>query len=917
MNNLIIKELKDDVKYLGNLLGQIIREQEGEWLFDLEEKVRLTSISMNEKNYNELYSQLNELFADKDNDQLELLVRSFNTYFFLVNIAENVHRARKIKKYELAENEDRDSLQGLKNKINVQKKDADHFKDFLKQMFISPTITAHPTEAKRRTILEKGSRLFYFILELDKESLLTEKIKAEITSIWQTNDVRLQKITVIDEVKTGLFYLDSVFYNTIGNLYQKFIYTFKDILDANDDLSPIISLGSWIGGDRDGHPFVTPEVTKETITLHKKHILNLYDIEIESLISIISSSEFRLKDIDLLKESIDKDLKDYNSIYGVDSANKFIRSLGEVFRIKLSLIKEKINQTYNKLSDEKNKFIYSSSQDFYNDIAVIKETLLKNKGESIVLSYINPLLFKIKTFGFYFAKLDIRQHSEIINSTVGELFLKSEIIKSDWETISQDDKKNILMEEIVSKRPVFRLNGEYSLATTDLIETLKTITWGAKHIDKDIFENFVISMCRNEVDVLCVLFLFGEFDLYNPETKSLKLNIVPLFETIADLHNISGVLEALFNNPVYKEAIGWRNNFQEIMLGYSDSSKDGGILTSNWELYKAQNVIKEICNNYKISFRMFHGRGGSIGRGGGPSNEAILSQPIGTVNGKIRITEQGEMISTKYQFKEIALRTLEQVINAVFLSSYSSDTYSYTSPEKEPQWYPVMEKLNKISFDNYQNFISKTDFMKNFHIFTPIDIISNLDIGSRPSKRKNSQSLKDLRAIPWVFSWMQTRLVLPGWFGVGFAISQYVQENGNQGIDNLKEMYKTWIYFSTFIKNVENALGKSNMGIAKIYQTLFNDSPDNGFVNEIVKEFELTKKIILLITEEKEILDHQPILQKSIKLRNPYIDPINFIQINLLKKYRALPDDSPDKDDLLMILRETVNGIAAGMKNTG
>lgn len=922
MNNSSTQKLREDVKFLGNLLGDTIKEQEGIWLFELEEKVRLTSISMNEKNYEELYKQLNEVFSDKDIHQLELLVRSFTTYFFLVNIAENLHRVRRLRVHEINNDEDSDSLSSLYKSLNLEQSDLASFSNFINNVEIVPTLTAHPTEAKRRTILEKGRRLFYLMLDREKENLtpfekeiVEEKIKAEITSLWQTDVVRLQKLQVMDEIKTGLFYMDSVFYDTVGELYNKFTYIFKNVLGENYQLPTIINLGSWIGGDRDGHPFVTPKITKETVTLHKKHILNLYSKEIEQLISILSSSELRIKDIQELREDIFNDIEKYELINGKDSSDVFIKSPTELFRIKLTIVLEKITNTYNQIGLDHKGFSYIDSDEFYKDIELIRKALIENNGKSLAISYIDPLLYKIKTFGFYFAKLDIRQHSELINQTVGELFSAVEITNN-WQDMKLSERREILMKEINNKRPVYSANHQYSDVAVDLIETVRAVVWGLEHIDKNIFENFVISMCCSEEDVLGLLFLFKEFGLFNIETKQLRMNIAPLFETISDLHNIENVLEALFNNPIYKEAISSRGNFQEIMLGYSDSSKDGGILTSNWELYKAQNTIKKVCNKYNISFRMFHGRGGSIGRGGGPSNEAILSQPIGTVNGKIRITEQGEMISTKYQFKEIALRTFEQVINAVFLVSYKPEE-RFAKDNFKNSWFQAMEELNKKSNDDYLEFISKSDFIKNFQIFTPIDIISNLDIGSRPSKRKNTQSLKDLRAIPWVFSWMQTRLVLPGWFGVGSALQEYIKNHDGEGLALLKEMYKEWTYFSAFIKNVENALGKSNVGIAKIYHTLFNDNSDNGFVDDVMKEFELTKSMILSITEEKELLDHQSVLQKSIKLRNPYIDPINFIQINLLKKYRDLPDDSKEKHDLLMILRETVNGIAAGMKNTG
>lgn len=926
-NNSNIQKLKEDIKFLGTLLGQVINEQEGEWLFELEEEVRLTSIEMNEKNYEDLFKKLNTLISGKSNHELELLVRSFTTYFLLVNLAESVHRARRIKEYELNRSKS-DSLLDLASKLNLKTEDIVDFSDFINTVEIIPTLTAHPTEAKRRTLLEKNRRLFSLLLQLDnknttpfEKSIIIEKIKAEITSIWQTQDVRSQKIQVMDEVKTGLFYLDHVFYDTIGDLYNKFKYSFNGILPTDFELPPIVMLGSWIGGDRDGHPFVTPSITKETIILHKKHILALYKNNITELISILSSSEVRSNFEPSFKESIENDILIYESFTVKNAGKKFIKNQVELFRTKLSIISEKLTQTIaNTGTEVKEGFFYQKAEDFYQDVKVIAEQLKLNNGQSIIKSHLEPLLFKIKTFGFYFAKLDIRQHSEIINKAVNEILSGVDAINNDWSSLSSVEKKAILIKEINAKRPLYSKECKYSDTTIDLIETIRVVVWGLEFIDQNLFENFIISMCCDQIDVLGLMLLFKEFGLYpcvDNSERNLKLNIVPLFETISDLHNITSVLESLFTTDCYRLALKSRKNFQEVMLGYSDSSKDGGILTSNWELYKAQLNIKEICNKYNIDFRMFHGRGGSIGRGGGNANEAILAQPKGTVNGKIRITEQGEMISTKYQYKEVALRTFEQIINAVFIASYKCKDFSNNISTQEEKWHKVMEEINNVSFNNYQTFISKPDFINNFQIFTPIDLISNLDIGSRPSKRNNTQSLKDLRAIPWVFSWMQTRLVLPGWFGVGFALNEFVKTNGDGSIEILKEMYKSWLYFSTFIKNVENALGKSNIGIAKMYATLFNTETESIFVSEIMNEFELTKKIILKITGEKELLAHQGILQKSIKLRNPYIDPINFIQLLLLKKYRELQDDTLAKEEILMILRETVNGIAAGMKNTG
>lgn len=936
MINEPLQRLRDDVRFLGSLLGEVIKEQEGEWLFDLEEKVRTTCISMNESNHQTLNEELKKILSNKTEEELELLVRSFTTYFRLVNLAESVHRARRVKESEFLDaSKSRNSLLELKRLISEKDVSPKDLESFLEKLEIVPTLTAHPTEAKRRTTLEKTSRLFYMMLELDKKDLtelekskLLKRIKAEITTMWQTHDVRMQKLTISDEVNSGLFYLETVFYKTIEDLYFKFKFLFEDKLSENYIPKPLIKLGSWIGGDRDGHPFVTHKVTFQTILEHKKTILNLYKKDITDLISIVSSSKLLIKDPKEILEDLDNEIAKFERVFGNKNTSNFVRNTYEIFRSRLALIVEKIENTIIDLESsnytQKNissafKYNYNSSDELFDEISLIDKAIIKNNGKDISDSYIKPILYKIKTFGFYFASLDIRQHSEIIHQTIGELLSNSGVINKNWESYTEEEQNDILTKEIDSKRPLYSSEYKYTETSQELIDTLKILNWGLSNIDKNIFQNFIISMCQKVSDILALLLLFKEFSLYSLDldgNRKLKLNIAPLFETISDLNNINKVLNDLFSTDSYMNALKSRDNFQEIMLGYSDSSKDGGIFTSNWELYKAQINIKEVCNNYGVNFRMFHGRGGSTGRGGGPSNEAILSQPLGTVNGKIRITEQGEMISTKYQIKEIALRTFEQVVNAVFKSSFEP-LMSLECSQKEKKFFPIMEKLNKYSFDYYQELIKKESFISNFEKFTPLDLISRLDIGSRPSKRKQTKSLKDLRAIPWVFGWMQTRLILPGWYGVGFALENYIKENGEEGLNELKEIYKSWGYFSAFLKNIENALGKTNPVIAHIYTELFDNSDDNKFVDEIIEEFERTKKMILSITGEQEILGHQGLLQRSIKLRNPYIDPMNFIQVNLLKKYRALPDDSKEKEKLLFILRETVNGIAAGMKNTG
>jgi phosphoenolpyruvate carboxylase len=923
----IDQQLKKNVRYLGHLLGDVIKEQSGEWLFELEEEVRKTSIALREEHADNLYERLNVLLGDLPYEKLELLVRCFTSYFHLVNLAEHVHRARRIREYDLGKNstDSRGSLQDLKHLLKLTPKDKKDFSAFLNDLEIIPTFTAHPTEAKRNTMLIKYQRLFDLLTMRDRMILspfesdeIDQKVKAEITSIWQTDDVRMAKVEIIDEVNTIFYYLDRVLYNALPRFYQKFASVFEDVLPESDFIPPFIKLYSWVGGDRDGHPFVTSEVTKQTILAHKKHILNLYHQDARALIPIISNSEKRSKFSNEFKKTIKEELNKYDNIEGC-SAKKLIKTPTELIRIKLSLISEKIRLTNQDVIEQNTEgFIYNNADELLHDLMSIKKELLKNNSQALVASYLDPWLFKIRTFGFHYARLDVRQNSDIINICVGELVETSGIIEKPWDTLTAKEKAEILSNEISLIRPIYSPEYQYSDVTAELISTIKTIRWGLDNVDENIFENFVISMCKSEIDMLSLLLLFKEFGLYpanENQERVLKVNIVPLFENIADLRNIEPVLRKLFKTEYYCEAIQSRGNFQEIMLGYSDSSKDGGILTSTWELYKAQKTIKEVCDKHKVQFRIFHGRGGSIGRGGGSSGEAIMAQPSGTVNSKIRITEQGEMISTKYGFKELSIRTFEQVVNAVLLSSYCSKNFCMPAVD-ETKWGPIIEKISQKSQVVYNNFISEKNFIKNYQSFTPIDLISSLQIGSRPVSRKDTKSIKDLRAIPWVFSWMQTRLLLPGWFGVGSAIDSYIKTD-KKALAALQTIYKEWTFFSTFIKNVENALGKSNIGVANAYKVLFPNNDGEAFFQSIIKEYNLTKSIVLQITGEAELLDHQKKLQESIKLRNPYIDPINFIQIILLKAYRSLPENSPEREDILLTLRETVNGIAAGMKNTG
>lgn len=716
-----------------------------------------------------------------------------------------------------------------------------------------------------------------------------------------------------------MFYLNEVLYPAIGDLYEKFRYTFNDWLGENTPVPPVVKPGSWIGGDRDGHPFVTAAVTRETLVLQRKAILEHYVSELTDLISKFSISHLRKPYESAYCDRVAREIQTYSQDFPGVIAGQ-VRSPHEWFRTHLVLIRERIILTRDQSGqDTPLRHSYQTATALIDDLTIIRNELIQQNVRHLVTDAIDPFIYKIKVFGFHFSSLDIRQNSEVIRKGVSEL-LRQSGAEPTWSSLTLGERVAVLEREIGSPRPLFSPEFKFSDTTSELISTVRTIRWAKAVISPDCVENFIISMCEDESDVLALLLLFKEFGLF-PLTGSgrrqLMVNIVPLFETISDLKALPSILDRLFSAKSYREAIRDRGHFQEIMLGYSDSSKDGGILASNWQLYNAQLNIRTVCDQHGVTFRLFHGRGGSIGRGGGYSSEAILAQPSGTVNGRIRITEQGEMISQKYGFREIALRTLEQVINSVIKSSFYPPG-TPVPPPPAPDWIRHMDRISDLSMEAYQDLINGTDFMKVYQVYTPIDLISTLQIGSRPTRRKAGTSLKDLRAIPWVFSWMQTRLLIPGFYGVGTGLSRWINENPETGLPFLQKLYREWNYFSTFIKNIENALGKSNTRLAMEYLDLFPDKKQGEqFLSGLLNEFNLTREMILMITGENRILDHQSTLQRSIHRRNPYIDPMNRIQIRLLKQLRTLQEDDPERAQILFVLRETVNGIAAGMKNTG
>ena len=733
--------------------------------------------------------------------------------------------------------------------------------------------------------------------------------------LWQSNEVRFRKVTVKDEIQHGLFFFKEVLYDLIPHFYQSFNKKLKSTFDISDYTPVIFKFGTWVGGDRDGHPFVTVDITKNTLLNNKRQIISLYQRDLEQLHTSLSSS---LNVIPVSKE-LSKSLITDRTMLGDDTEDKIPRDPSEVYRAKLMLIGRKLEgakQVPNPAAGQSN-ICYKNSVEFLNDLYLMHQSLRDNKGKLIAESIVLPLIYKVKTFGFRFATLDIRQNALLLAAAIREI-LKYAELHDNFSIADEEEKIKILTSEILNSRPLRNKFSGLGQETIQIINEFAVIRWGKENIAFNACNDYIISNCSEVSDVLSALLLAKEAGLINTSGKKIfysHFDILPLFETIDDLRKAHLVMLELFDNPAYSQHLKLRGNIQKIMLGYSDSNKDGGIVTSNYELYKAQKYLKKLCDKRNIELILFHGRGGSISRGGGPVNKSILAQPIGTIEGKIKITEQGEMISSKYLIPEIAENNLELMASAVL--STTSGSKLKKSRDKFDIYNKLFETISAKAFTAYREIINHPDFFEYFRKITPIDIIEHIEIGSRPSSRNRSKDLRNLRAIPWVFAWTQNRQTISGWYGFGSAINQCIESN-TASYEEIKNMYQEWEFFQVLVSNIEMVLMKTDMIIGREYLSLFPDSKKGKEIFKMINdEYELATRIVLAITGEKNLLDHDKSLQRSLLLRNPYIDPISFIQVKFIKQFRKKGLSDSKREALLMLLRSTVNGIAAGVRNTG
>ena len=899
------KNLRDDIRLLGQILGEVLIEQEGSKLFDVVEQLRSLTKELRTNYDTKIVEEIETIINSLTAEKAHKVVRAFSIYFILVNAADEIHRLKNEN-----ENLSKDNFDYVIKGMIDRKISFKEFKNILEHIEVIPVFTAHPTEATRQTILRKILNISKILL--NKELLrnsefdideFKNKLKIQVTLIWQSTDIRFSKITVRDEIQRGLFFFKDIIFDEIPELYKKLNDSIKVNYKTNYNSPPLLKLGSWMGGDRDGHPFVTTELSKETFEYQKNTIIELYLKELDLLYSYLSQSISIVKVSQALKKSVELDKKNLK----IDISNNLLREPTEIYRHKLILIAEKLRNTLSKQN-----FGYLNSDELLSDLKLIAKSLIDNKGEFLYKEILLPFIYKVETFGFYLVKLDIRQNSKEINSVVNELFEVSGV-SVNFQNLEETEKINILTREILNHRPLINRFTKLSSQASKVINEIQLIAYAQKEIAKDSCEDFIISSSANVSDVLGLLLLSkeaGVSELTNDDKLVSKFNILPLFETIEDLRNSNNILNILFENAAYKSHLLSRNKIQKVMLGYSDSNKDGGIVTSNFELYRAQETITKLCDKYKIELILFHGRGGSISRGGGPLHKSILAQPESSIKGKIKITEQGEMISSKYLVPQIANRSLELITSAVILASSKTKKDNSFNKDFENN----LAKISDEAFAAYKKLVMHKEFIDYFRSATPIEVIEKIEIGSRPSSRKKGNDIKMLRAIPWVFAWTQNRQTISGWYGFGSAVDKLISENQIK-LKDLQKMYNEWKFFSVMIENIEMVLLKTDLIIAEKYSELFKHK-DNVIFSSIKEEYLKSVQAVLSITGENYLMDSNKSLQRSILLRNPYIDPISFIQLKFIKEYRNSKNEK-SKKEILSLLRSTVNGIAAGIRNTG
>ncbi|SIN95266.1 Phosphoenolpyruvate carboxylase, type 1 [Sulfurivirga caldicuralii] len=922
------QRLRARVKLLGNLLGEIIRKEHGDEILNAIEKLRKGFIQLRQEDDPALREELIHFIESLDPDSLILIIRAFNIYFGLVNLAEEEHQFHE--RQTQVKSDGPLWFGSVLSTLNEFKKEGitrEELELLLNRLNYIPVFTAHPTESKRRVTMENQRRIFETIGELNEAELyqntylqeeIIHKLKYQIQTLWKTDEIRRHKPTVEDEIRNGIYYFRLSLFKAIPAVYR---YMERAVARNYGEkiftIPNFMTFGSWIGGDRDGNPYVTHETTEHALYMHARAALYEYQRRIFQLAGQLTHSRYLC--------NIKQDVLNRVTIVDADLISMVFKKRADRFRDEpyrrfLYLIHGRLqcnlNYVEGKLNDQpiqKSRFAYQNEEELLDDLRIIYDSLCEHGDEDLANADLRDLIRLVETFGFYLMRLDIRQESTVHTDAVADL-LKN--VNVDYLSLDETERQKLLAEHIASATIIDTQHLELEPMTREVLEVFHVMRRMRDEISPKAFNNYVISMTHQASHVLEVLFLAHQAGLagYHGKTPYCFVNVSPLFETIEDLEHIVPVTEALFQNETYMALLKASGNQQEIMLGYSDSAKDGGNLASAWSLYQAQKEIIALADRYNVDCRLFHGRGGTIGRGGGPTHLAIMSQPAGTVRGEIKFTEQGEVLSYKYSNEETAAYELSLGVTGLMKASLG---LIRPVPEDDPKHLEMMKKLAKDGERHYRELTDHTPgFFEVFYEITPVNEIGLLNIGSRPSHRKKTVLGKSsIRAIPWVFGWAQARLTFPAWYGTGYAL----QKKHEAGLNaELKDMYERWPFFRAIISNIQMALAKTDLKIGKEYSKLAKDQQTaQKIYNMIAQEHTRTVDRVLDVSGNPYLMADVPTIALSLQRRNPYLDPLNHIQVVLLRRYHneSLPEEEREK--WLTPLLRSINAIAAGMRNTG
>jgi len=923
------KELRQRVKLFGKLLGNVLKEQSGEEVFRVVEKLRKGFLALRETP-NENERKKLEHFIDRLSPEvLTPVIRAFSLYFKLVNIAEtNFHQRQRDKLSYTGSEPWTGSFINMLEQFKSQGIQPDQLHSLLQNSLYIPVFTAHPTEAKRRVIMSQLRRFRGTSQALDflkqnhtKKQPILDELQNQLDILWKTDEVRAIKPEVRQEIRHGLQYFEETIFKAIPLIYRN-LHSAIDKVYGNQnkdiEIPSLIRFGSWIGGDRDGNPNVTPDVTKLAVRLNAQTVFKEYIKRCNELISELTFSDrFCTPSIAFIEQLIEDDIF-YKTIPHTNQ-DKFIH---EPYRRKLYIMRQRIELNLKRIKAGINNQTLSGNKgyqlesEFINDLYLIRDSLISHGDTAATRGSLQDLIWLAETFGFFVTHLDIRQESTIHAAAVADILLNSDQ-SIDYSSLDEDNRL-ALLGKLLGKQKASYSYDKLNEMTKQVLEVFETIIEMRTEVSTQSFGQYVISMTHQASNIMEVMFLAQCTGLINcqKDQSICSLVISPLFETIEDLKHIEPVLDKLLSNKTYRALLTSSGNIQEVMLGYSDSDKDGGITASVWNLYQAQREVLEIGKRYGVKIRLFHGRGGTVGRGGGPTHEAILAQPEGTVSGQIKFTEQGEVLSFKYNNTETAVYELTMGITGLIKASAHSVTDLKPDVADHLQ---VMQKLATLGEAHFRQLTENSEgFLDYFYEATPVTEISHLNIGSRPSHRaKGDRSKSSVRAIAWVFGWAQSRQTLPAWYGLGKALDEF-QKADPKNITILKNMFKEWPFFTALLSNAQMALYKSEMSIAKEYAGLCQSSETAESIYQLIKdEYERCCTSILAIAEIEHLLEDNPVLQMGLSRRDPYLDPLNYIQLSLLNKTRHINATEQEKSAWFTPLLRSINAIASGMRNTG